>query len=92
MKKLLFFVFYSMAALANADLWVSTVQPASTNIPPAPDGSLQVNFIIRNIGNQTAFNFWVVGYSNRQQSCTSGLRTEAGPTNFRELHHLFSTG
>ena len=50
-----------LPASAAVDLWVQTVQPRDTTIPPPPNGTLVVDFVITNIGNQTAFNFWIAG-------------------------------
>jgi len=65
--------FASAPLLAVADLWVSTVQTNGTTMPPPPNGTITVDFVIQNIGNQTAFNFVIAGYSNRSTSCTTGL-------------------
>ena len=63
--------------VANADLTITTVQTDVNFIDPPPDGSTPVTFIISNIGNQTAFNFWIGGYANRSGNCTSGLVFES---------------
>ncbi len=74
-RMMLFAVLFSIGTplLAVADLWVSTVQTNGVTLPPPPNGSITVNFVVQNIGNQTAFNFVIAGYSNRSTSCTNGL-------------------
>lgn len=64
----------SFQIIANPDLWVQTVQAKSNTVaPPFAGGAVEVDFVILNIGNQTAFNFWIKAYSGQSTSCSGTL-------------------
>ena len=77
MKNLILFILLPIIGLiplvGNPDLTITTLQADELFLDPPPDGSTSVTFIISNIGNQTAFNFWIGGYSSPNSNCTSGL-------------------
>ncbi len=67
----------SFQVLANPDLWVQAVQARSADIPPPfAGGAVEVDFLVLNIGNQTAFNFWINAYSGQSSSCSGPLILE----------------
>jgi len=67
----------SFQVIANPDLWVQSVQAKSTTMPPPfAGGTVEVDFVVLNTGNQTAFNFWINAYSSQSSGCSGSLLLE----------------